>query len=437
MSTPTLAYRHATNPSRGLAATGIIFFVKALLALPHLIIVGALQYLAYIAAYIGFFVVAFERRSGDGSLHWHFDTVELGEDVHGLWLGAPDGTEVRRGDEPPVRSQAFALLVPPIGWWTAVWNDVSPDGSGFSFEVYLDVCTPPTRDGSVVGAVDLDRAYYLRDVPTTLPQLLRGLLQRQRLQMVETDELLASTQLNVAITAPGTLRVRNNLADLRGTADLALRGTLAAPVVFGRVEMETGGKVVYAENEYVVERALLTFANPYRVEPFVDLVARTEVNQYRVTLNLSGTLDRLNATFASDPPIADLEIFGLLAGGEPDTDLFDLTRERAPGEQSYGAETFLAGQAATLLGQRVNTLFGFDKFRVAPLAAGGDAISSVRLTVGKRLSKDLLLTYSVDPSATQEQFVTVEWLVQRGLTLVFTQNGDGSYAVDARWEKRF
>ena len=59
MSTPTLAYRHATNPSRGLAATGIIFFVKALLALPHLIIVGALQYLAYIAAYIGFFIVAF------------------------------------------------------------------------------------------------------------------------------------------------------------------------------------------------------------------------------------------------------------------------------------------------------------------------------------------------------------------------------------------
>jgi translocation and assembly module TamB len=289
----------------------------------------------------------------------------------------------------------------------------------------------------VRGAVELDRAYYLRDMPTTLPRLLRTVLQRQRLQMAETEELLASTQLNVAVTAPGTLRLRNNLADLRGSADLALRGTLAAPVVFGQVEIEAGGKVVYAENEYVVERALVTFANPYRVEPFLDLVARTEVNQYQVTLNLSGTLDRLNATFASDPPIADLEIFGLLAGGEPDTDLFDLTRERAPGEQSYGAETFLAGQAATLLGQRVNTLFGFDKFRVAPLAAGGDAISSVRLTVGKRLSKDLLLTYSVDPSATQEQLATVEWQVDRGLSLVFTQNGDGSYAVDARWEKRF
>jgi hypothetical protein len=104
----------------------------------------------------------------DGSLHWHFDTVELGEDVHGLWLGAPDGTEVRRGDEPPVRSQAFALLVPPMGWWTAVWNDVSPDGSGFSFEVYLDVCTPPTRDGSVVGAVDLDLDVARRPDGTTV-----------------------------------------------------------------------------------------------------------------------------------------------------------------------------------------------------------------------------------------------------------------------------
>jgi hypothetical protein len=47
MSTPTLAYRHATNPSRGLAATGIIPIIKMLLALPHLIIVNALQYLGY------------------------------------------------------------------------------------------------------------------------------------------------------------------------------------------------------------------------------------------------------------------------------------------------------------------------------------------------------------------------------------------------------
>ena len=55
MSQPTLVYRHARNPGRGLAVTGIIL-IKMVLALPHLVIIGALQNLGVIAAYIGYFV---------------------------------------------------------------------------------------------------------------------------------------------------------------------------------------------------------------------------------------------------------------------------------------------------------------------------------------------------------------------------------------------
>lgn len=92
----------------------------------------------------------------DGSLHWHFTMFPLGEDDHGLWLGAPDGTAVTRGTETPIRSPAFALLIPRSGWWTSVWNEATSDGTGFSFEVYADVCTPPERKGDVVDAIDLD-----------------------------------------------------------------------------------------------------------------------------------------------------------------------------------------------------------------------------------------------------------------------------------------
>ncbi len=300
-----------------------------------------------------------------------------------------------------------------------------------------DLTLASTEGGrQVSGALDLDRAYYLRDIQVGLAQLLRSLLARQRVQVAATDEVQSTTALNVALRIPGGLRVRNNLASLRGSADLLVRGSLARPVVFGRVEMERGGTVVYAENEYKVERAILSFANPYRIEPVLDLVAKTEVSSYQVTLNLSGPLDRLRATFASDPPIPDLEVLSLLATGEPGGLAGELTPETGA-SASQGAEAFLAGQAASLIGQRVGTLFGLDKFRVAPLAAGGDVVSSVRLTVGKRLRRNLLLTYSVDPSATQDQFLTVEWRLGQNLSLLFTQNGDGSYAVDTKWDKAF
>jgi hypothetical protein len=62
---PDLVYRHAVNPKRGLAATGIVF-IKFLLALPHLIIINALQYLSLVAAYIGYFVVTFTGKMPGG-----------------------------------------------------------------------------------------------------------------------------------------------------------------------------------------------------------------------------------------------------------------------------------------------------------------------------------------------------------------------------------
>ena len=57
------------------------------------------------------------------------------------------------------------------------------------------------------------------------------------------------------------------------------------------------------------------------------------------------------------------------------------------------------------------------------------------MTVGKQLSRDLFVTYSYDPAETEEQILEVEWSLSRSLMLVLTQNGDGTYAVDARWEK--
>lgn len=91
----------------------------------------------------------------DGRLHWHFDVVRLGDDEHGVWLGGSAGTPVRRGEEPPIISTEFALLIPNGSWWTATFNPTQPDGP-FGYSVYVDICTPPEWEGNMVTAVDLD-----------------------------------------------------------------------------------------------------------------------------------------------------------------------------------------------------------------------------------------------------------------------------------------
>jgi protein associated with RNAse G/E len=89
----------------------------------------------------------------DGSLHWHQTMLYLGEDEHGIWLGARSGATAQRGNEPPVRFDAPSVqLIPADRWWTAVFND-PPSGA----EVYCDISTPAEwRGPDEVTMIDLD-----------------------------------------------------------------------------------------------------------------------------------------------------------------------------------------------------------------------------------------------------------------------------------------
>ncbi len=91
-------------------------------------------------------------RKYDGSLHWNQEATWLGEDEHGMWLGAPPNSESRRGYEPPVvHRQAHVLLFPRDAWWTAAFND-EPRRT----EIYCDVTTVPVWRDDEVTMIDLD-----------------------------------------------------------------------------------------------------------------------------------------------------------------------------------------------------------------------------------------------------------------------------------------
>jgi uncharacterized protein len=89
----------------------------------------------------------------DGRLHWHQIMLYLGEDEHGVWLGAPAGSTIRRGSEPPiVLDQPSAELIPPGQWWTATFN-----GEPAKTDIYCDISTPPEWPSATeVTMVDLD-----------------------------------------------------------------------------------------------------------------------------------------------------------------------------------------------------------------------------------------------------------------------------------------
>jgi hypothetical protein len=303
----------------------------------------------------------------------------------------------------------------------------------------VTIASEPGGGRVVRGFIDLERVFYLEDVEVGTIQILQRALRRQRVEVAETEEALSDTELNLVIEGENALRVRNNIANLEGDVELTVRGTAARPVVFGDIEVEPGGTLVYNETEYRVERGRVTFSNPYRLDPVIDLVATTEVQRFDIGMTISGTLDQLDVDFTSDPNLADLEVLSLLATGQTSVPGTGAAEPGAAVGGSQLAQQFLYGQAASALSKRVGTLFGLDRFRIAPATgAAAGAGASVGLTVGKRLSKNLFVTYQ-NATGTEDYayIVQVEWQVADNVTLVLSQKGSDIYALDAVWERSF
>lgn len=316
---------------------------------------------------------------------------------------------------------------------------------GWAIEGSAALVLDPLADGSgsmLAGRAALTRAAYQRELQASLFQLLQGYLRRQPVVMDTVDTALTRTQLAIEIDAPGTLRVNNNVADLRGTAELIVRGNLAKPALQGRVEVERGGTLEFDETEYELERGLLTFSRLDRLDPDVDLVARTQVSEYEVTLKLSGNLEKLTTSFSSEPPLPNLDVLALLATGDRPAAGGVLTSPGGTNPLDGGSvEGLLIGAATGAVTDRVKKLLRFDKLRIDPTAATGGSVNAARLLVGKQISRDLYVTYQQSLSSSDQNLVQAEWRLAPGLVVVLSSVAEKEigrqFAVDLRWEKRF
>lgn len=98
-------------------------------------------------------------RKYDGTLHWNLRMRPLGEDEHGVWLGLPADSVMRKGHSPAVPlPEAHIILFPRDAWWTAAFN-----AAPRSTEIYCDITTPPAWPSpGEVTAVDLDLDVLLK-----------------------------------------------------------------------------------------------------------------------------------------------------------------------------------------------------------------------------------------------------------------------------------
>jgi len=279
------------------------------------------------------------------------------------------------------------------------------------------------------GSVDLRQAQYTRRY-----DLATELLAAAPVRTAATG-LGEGLRLDIRVRAPGTIQVDNNLTTLWARAELTLQGTAEAPVATGRAEIDRG-RIYFQGNTYTIRRGVIDFVNPRRTDPLFDIEAETTVRAYRVTLKVAGTLDRVYPTLTSDPPLSAVQILNLLAGGEQSA-VASLTRSQADQAKlaAAGAATLAAGRLSEEVGleRQAERLLGLNRFSIDPSLVRGEVTNpTARLTVGKRLTSDLNVLYSVDLRGTEERILIVEYTFSDRLSVLAILEDPGGVGFDLK-----
>ena len=169
---------------------------------------------------------------------------------------------------------------------------------------------------------------------------------------------------------------------------------------------------------------------------------RVPSQTYRVMVRVTGTMARFTPTFSSDPPLTEVQVLSLLFSDvAPGQDVeFSQYSTVTPQEQLLRerAARALTGALTTELGRVAEQTFGVDTFQLTPSLVTPNANSSrldpaARLTIGKRISDRVYLTYSRSlSSTTSDQIILLEYDQTDRFSWILSRNEDRTYALDVR-----
>ena len=181
--------------------------------------------------------------------------------------------------------------------------------------------------------------------------------------------LLGGMSFDVQIETAPDIQLESSLTEnLQAEANLRLRGTASNPALLGRINI-TQGKLTFFGTQYTLSQGSISFFNPVKVEPILNIDLETKARGIDITLTISGPLNKLTLTPRSDPPLQFSEIVALLATGRTPTSDPSLLTQQSSEPQSWqqmGASALLGSAIANPVAGRLQRFFGVSKLRIDP-----------------------------------------------------------------------
>src|SRR5271170_6113964 len=311
-------------------------------------------------------------------------------------------------------------------------------GDGVSLTLEGSMALVGTSENSLLsGSVSVTRAAF--NPRTDLGALLATTA--KPVAEAASNDYLNGVQFDIHIATTHTLEVETSLTrNIQADADVRLRGTPDRPVLLGQVTVNSG-QMEFFGNKYSINRGEIIFNNPAKIEPNINMDLSTKVRGITVDISFSGSLNKLNFSYRSDPPLEASDIIALLAVGRTPAAAGPLASPQAVNNLN---SSYLGTSNSSLLSQaigpnsgRLQKFFGVSHIKLDPQLTDITIVPQARLTMEQQVSSDITLTYITNLAVSNQQIVRVQWDFSRKWAAVALRDENGAFSIDIQYRKRF
>lgn len=250
---------------------------------------------------------------------------------------------------------------------------------------------------------------------------------------------LEGLNFDVTIETSPDIQLESSLAQgVAADASLRLRGTPTNPALVGRIHISQG-QIQFFGTKYTIDQGSISFYNPVKIDPILDIDLETRARGIDITLAVTGPLNRLNVTPRSDPPLQFNEIVALLATGETAATDPNLLAVQSVTPQPFqqSASALLGQVISSPVSGRMQRFFGISKVRIDPTLPGVTNNPQARLTIEQQVTPDVTFTYITNVANANPQIVSVEWAVSKKFSVIAQREENGLVGLDFFYKRVF
>ncbi|MGB6191926.1 MAG: translocation/assembly module TamB domain-containing protein, partial [Terracidiphilus sp.] len=232
--------------------------------------------------------------------------------------------------------------------------------------------------------------------------------------------------LNIAAYSTNNINLVSRTLSVDGSANLQVRGTLADPVLLGRVLLNNGD-IILGGKRFLLQGGTIQFINPSETTPVVNVTVTTTIQQYDIHLRFNGPSDQLKTQYTSDPALPPADIINLLAFGETTE-----ASAQSPTTANQAAQSLLASQVSSQVTSRVSRIAGISQLSINPVLANSSSQGSpgANITVQQRVTSNLFVTFSANVGTQQTQTIQGQYQLTPRVAISVTSDPNGGFAFD-------